>query len=266
MINVDSLKQLVDFLANKAQTGASMSPNEFNLAMQSATQDAVRYYYGLAQRYAPGMPMPPVAWEVSQLVSDYLDTIKVRNYPITVIDSLAPLPSDYLHYSTLFSVTYVQGVPATTVNTTSNVDSGCSDDNPTAQGTLSSSQIPTPIEETHPVRLLDDAHFQMYLKSAIRKPTKKYPVARMANGYIEIAPSTIDKVYLTYIRYPRVPIWAYTTPNGYDPVYDPALSQDIELPAIMANELAYYILTKLGINVREPMLSQYAEMMKERGV
>lgn len=267
MININEVKELVDYIANKHQTGAQQSPNEFNLCAASSMDDVVLYYYGLPQYYSPGNTLPPVAWEVTQLTMDYLRDIKATvTLPVTTAGRMA-IPADYIHKSSL-TFDYV---------TQSTTGDPCAEDEPvncateeqTAKAKTymqlhASTNVVT--RDTCPVVILGDEQFQSMRNSEVRKPSKKYPIARVMNGYFELLPKNLGTVTLTYIRFPLKPVWGYTLPNLVDPVYNPVTSTDFELPPILKNQVVYCILTKLGINIREEQLQIFAQTMKKEGV
>ena len=101
----------------------------------------------------------------------------------------------------------------------------------------------------------------------MRKPTKEYPIATfLDNDIIQFYPQDIKSVWFTYLRYPKIPFWAYTiAPDGY-PTYNPAGSTDIELPEMCMDELAATLLNRIGISVREQGLSNWAMATKNSGV
>lgn len=257
MIQINELKELVEFLANKHQTGASITPGQFNIATQSALDDAVMYFYGLPQQYQPGAPVPAVAWEVTQLVTDYISHLK-PTVPLTINSvGVATKPADYLHVS---SISYLYFVPQASP-ADANVSTG------TEQTSLAEKHTVLAEAITCPVDILDDAKWATRMRATITKPTKKYPVCRFNdNDQIEFAPIDLRTVQFTYIRYPVKPVWAYTTPDGYTPLYDATSSVNVEMPAMLKNMMCYFILTKLGINIREPQLQQFAELLKTKGV
>lgn len=261
MININELKELVEFIANKHQSGASMSPNEYNIAVQSSLDDVIMYYYGLPQKYALAAPMPPVAFEVTQLVTDYLSTLKHKASLAVDTTGRAILPADYFHVS---FITYKYVTGTTSGNTSTTQDTDCETAS-TATTTIAQNNQPALNVKNVPVLIIDDAKWDTLLTSTIRKPTKRYPACNFQSGYIQCSPTDLGMVEMTYLRLPLKPIWNYTTPNGVDPQYDVATSVDVELPSTLKNQMAYLVLTKLGINVREGQLQQYAELMKAHG-
>jgi hypothetical protein len=266
MININEVKILSDYIANKHQTGAAQTPNEFNLCVQSSLDDVIMYYYGLPQRYAVGVPLPPVAWEVTQLVMDYLRDLK-QTKPITVTAGRMSIPSDYIHKSVLTYDFVEQTTPSgSTADCDEDEPVACDDDKKTKAKTYQQLQMTNKItRKTKTIPVLTDEQFQMAKSSEVRKLSQKYPIARVMNGYFDIAPQEVKSVTLTYIRYPLTPVWGYTVPNGIDPQYNPSTSVNIELPAILKNQVAYSVLTKLGINIRENQLQAFVEMMKKNG-
>jgi hypothetical protein len=267
MININENKKLVEFIANKHQSGASLSPDEYNLCVRSSLDDIIMYYYGLPQHYAPGMPLPAVAWEVTQLVSDYLSGLKKTNVLAVDADGHAPYPSDYMHKSVL-TYEYISQTSEVCDNPDKPVPSIAQDDCETEEGTLAQKQS-AKVSTTSvfkPVTVLTDEQFATAINSQVRKPSKKYPVCRFMNDHIEFAPKDLGSVTMVHIRYPLTPVWGYTNPTGFFAIYDPTTSVNIELPAILNNQVAYSVLTKLGINIREQQLQAFAQQMKAQGV
>lgn len=267
MININDVKQLCEYLANKHQTGAQMTPNEFNICAASSMDDIVMYYYGLPQYYAPGTPLPPVAWEITQLTMDYLRDLKKTNVITVSQTGQMVIPTDYIHKSALTYELIQQSNAGNTCDDDQPVNCATEEDTTKAQTYMQLHQPNNTVTtSSRPISVLGDEQFLMMKNSSVRQPSKKYPIARMMNGYMEFAPKNLSRVTMTYIRYPLKPFWAYTLPNGFDPVYDPVLSVNIELPAILKNQFCYSVLTKLGINIREPQLQEFAQNMKQAGV
>jgi len=90
-------------------------------------------------------------------------------------------------------------------------------------------------------------------------------IAAFYSDYIQFYPTKVQTAILTYLRKPIDPVWAFTVSNGR-PVYDAANSVDLEAPDEVANEIIMMAASYLGINLREPELIQYSEMLKNQGV
>lgn len=262
MINVNEIKQYTEFLAKKWQSGAIFTPDQFNLTIPNVVRSLVRKYYGIPEQYQVGNPMPAIAMDITQLVVDYLSALKQSMDLSVNRDGIATLPPDYIHKSrAIYKLITTSKVEADVVE---NDDCGCDDDAPT--GTIQGAMKPKTqsVTEYRPIRFLTDDQFDAERQSAIRVPSKKHPIARIKGLSIELAPTDLKKIELTYVRYPKKPVWGYTTSGGFS-LYNPATSQDIEMPEICAEEVVYMCLNRLGISIREPMLIQWAERNRQMG-
>lgn len=275
-ININTFYQYVNWLAAKNISGGNITPNIFNIATPICVNQIVRKYYGVPEQYQPGMPMPAVAYEITQLVTDYMSQLK--NEVILSVDSFgrATKPADYLHKSSL-SVSWVEVLPVTGVDTAEegeccrcrNSCNSCScDEGPTLQTTKKKLYKSALDVQWVPVTVVSDQERWAYLQSSLRKPTKEYPICTfLGSDIIQFYPENIVTAYLVYLRYPVKPVWAFTLdPFDSFPVYDPVNSVDIELPEICIDELAVTLLNRVGISIREGGLSQWANFVKSSGM
>lgn len=262
-INVNTLKNYVQFLAAKDVAGGYIPPDRFNEMLPIVVHKMIRKYYGVPEEYQPGMPMPRISYEITQLVTDYVS--QLIETVLLNVDTFgkAIKPEDYLHLSSL-------SVNSNIVLTDEEIDdiesnkvvSKCCE---TVQSKYKSSvskvknqwRVVTPVAEKERWAILD---------SVLRQPTSQYPICVfLADDTIQFYPEYIKLAYMSYIRYPKKPIWGYTIVGGI-PVYDPNTSVDIELPEICADELAVTILDRLGITIREPGLVEWSRYIKEKGI
>jgi len=265
MINVNEVKEYAEFLAKKWQSGGSLAPNEFNLLLPNIQRDIIRKYYGVPEEYHVGRPQAHISYEVTQLVSDYLDPFK-KVVDLTIDDNgIATIPDDYLHKSSLRYRYAVQRK----VNkwkrrqdyATPNNDCSGGDTLQLGASELTSNET---IWNMVPVRIVNDMQFDWETGSAVRQPSKEYPIARLFAGKIQFAPQDLKVVQFGYIRKPKDPVWGYTTNNGVT-TYNPATSINIELPEICASEFVMAILQKLGISIRENNLINWADKTRQMG-
>lgn len=266
MININEVKQYTEFLAKKWQSGAIFAPDQFNLVIPNVVRSIVRKYYGIPEQYAPGMPMPAISADETQLVRDYLSTLKPSiDLAVTSLGT-ATLPADYIHKSrAVYKMQVTTKVNQVLVNAAQpEEDCGCDDDgsNPTVQG-------PEPrknetVTKIRPVVFLPDESFDWRMSSVLRAPSKDYPIAKMIPGGIQFAPQDLGSVEFSYYRYPIKPVWGYTTSGGFS-TYNPLTSVDIELPEICAEEVVFSCLQRMGISIREPMLIQWADRQRQQG-
>jgi len=264
-VNVDIFYRYVDWLAAKNIVGGYLPPDTFNMALPICVNQIVRKYYGVPEQYQPGMPMPQVSYEITQLVTDYMSQLKVPKILPVDNSGYAAKPADYLHKSSV-ACSFV------TISDNSEDDgvdeADCCDDEPTKQTTKKKAQkaATTVYAKWIPVTVVTDNERWAYLQSTLRKPTKRFPICTFIGDGLQFYPENIKTALLTYIRYPKTPVWAYTiAPDGF-PTYNPVTSEDIELPEIVCDELAATLLNRMGISIREPGLVDWANYVKKTGV
>jgi len=237
MINVNELKEYVEYISNKDQSGNTMSPDEFNMLLPRATEDILRWYIGLEAEYQPKSPFPSLGIDLSQKMKENVSHFK-REVVLTVgARGGVSLPEDYYH--------------KTSLSFTHRINCG---------GTFK--------EELRPIDVIDDDKWAGRLSNRIKKPTPKYPVANF-NGKLtmKVAPLGLGKINMTYLRSIETPLWHYSIDTDTDTaLYDPHGSKDIDMPKILLNDMARILLSYIGINLREAELFQYAEMIKGKGV
>lgn len=274
MININDVYELSNDLANKYQTGAQFTAPQFNRYIKVAVYDIARKYYGRPEQYQPGMPKAIISYEDTQLISDYLDNLKLLVILPVTRSGEAAIPADYLHYDALdyVSLQNFDEDPEDNDQQPCNCKKrNCS----CAKGSQSISfiyragkikKLFSTVTVHAPVTIVKSHQFASYLKDAIRFPTLEYPIAKfIGNKKLQFAPTSIGQVQFNYIRYPKKPFWNSTPLNG-DNVYNPTGSQDIELPEILTKEVVMGVLDCIGINTREMALTDISKQFKATGV
>ncbi len=260
MIDVNAVKEQVELLAKKDQSGGMFTPANYNRILPLVVRDIVRKYYGIPEQYQPGMPMPAISYELTQLDIDYLSAFKVITEITKTAAGYFTTPANYMHKSAIrHKIQIVKKVDTSLLY--ADTEECCDED-----GTLSG-PIPKTSETVDywpPIKPLGDEDFQWTANSRNRTPSLQYPILRFLDGKMEVLPSEITKIELTYIRNPTDPVWGYSTTGGVN-TYNAATSTQIELPLICQTEVVMRCLIYLGISIREPLLMQWAEQKKNTG-
>lgn len=100
-----------------------------------------------------------------------------------------------------------------------------------------------------------------YLNNTIDFPTVDYPVYTDLSTEIEVYPSGMNPVLMTYYKTPQTVNWGYTLDSGR-PVYNPLTSIDFEWYPTQKLYLITRILGYIGITIRDTELVQYAEQQE----
>lgn len=107
-----------------------------------------------------------------------------------------------------------------------------------------------------------------YLNRSISKPSEAYPVYERYDKHLIISPSTVESVNIRYIRKPKAPQWTYfVLPDGTE-VFNPASNtfQDFELHESEFSNIVTRMLTYFGITLREGLVIEIAEMLKNKTI
>lgn len=235
---IDDVRKLVQLLANKDEAGGYLPPSDYNRAARMAQFDIIGSFYNNPRGYQYELREPRKAYEVTNVIGDILNSLKVRK--VVSINSNGELtePSDYMHF-----------------------DSAMVNYNDLRDGV--EVEMTTEVEQLRANELADR------LSSEIERPTKKYPVFVRYEDAWQFYPKDLGQVYMTYLKYPLQPWWNYTESNGEltfsetggittNPNAGVAAgnSTDFVLPEAMLYELVYKICQYMGITVREGDLYQ----------
>ena len=115
--------------------------------------------------------------------------------------------------------------------------------------------------------LYDESKIDHILKSDLSAPSDNHPVALVSSD-IEVFPSTVNKIRVSYYKYPQgivpntgaksasLPNYQYTTSSNVN-VFDTANSIDFELPDHYVPELVIELAKLIGINLRDRDVYSY---------
>jgi hypothetical protein len=108
------------------------------------------------------------------------------------------------------------------------------------------------------VKRVTHAQLSKRLESKLTPPTSNFPICVFYSTSIKFYPTTLTNVYMTYLKKPIQPEYAYTVVNGR-PVYDDDNSIDVEWGDDDITKLTAKALQVLAQNLSDPVLSQYAK-------
>ena len=112
--------------------------------------------------------------------------------------------------------------------------------------------------------MVTDAELRVRLADNVIMPTLKYPVASYRAQGILLYPTDINRVTLTYLRYPVTPVFAFSVVND-EYIYDATNSVQTEYPQTLHSEFAMRVARYLGINIRETEFEQLIESRIKQG-
>jgi hypothetical protein len=255
---------------NKDQSGNTYRLNQFNVDLAVANTEMFSYLYGLPQNYQPGVPLPPVSFEITQRIIDDLRDCKVNMggpgqndaSPLEVTNGKAIIPSDYVHFVRM-NYTQATGAECTTANAI----------------------------RSRKIEVLTDAQWADRIGNYVKnKNVDAYPYCNFQNGYIQFKPNWIQQyINFAYLRMPKRPYLDYVVrPDGSylfleqgqtyflqpgevsasGQTSGQVMSKTIELewPDEVKTDFANLIIGYVADNLRQPFLKQSAEMRKKQGI
>ncbi len=192
-------------------------------------------HYGVS-----GGAQPKIAYEATQKIAD--DLLPFKRDPFTLFvdnNGQSPLPSDYAHVIIVWKLVRV-----------SNKYSG-------AQSFLNfkPSNIDILTGDQSPIRRA----------SQVLPPSLNNPICEFYPTYIQFYPMNILTAQMTYLGMPKTAVWAYTSPDGRTPQFDPTNSIDTDWPPSCHFDLEVRILQFFGINLGMQDIYAYSEQFKENG-
>ena len=207
-INVNTVYQKVQALANKEQRGY-ITPKNFNLFANQAQQEIFdNYFHDLRTAQLKAKNNKQYSDEIETLesrISMHLSTTSL----VKEDGNFHPLPGGLYHVSSL---------------TLYNVDLG----------------LLTYVER------VDDSELREILINPLTAPTVKRPVYVERNGYVRVYPATNQVVDITYTTKPENANWAYVVVSG-TPMYNSNESIDFDIHISEENNLVMRILQLAGI-------------------
>jgi hypothetical protein len=228
------IEGIVDFIQFqcKKERGVFLAPEEIEDAVNRASMDMFKEKFGLPEEYQPGRPVPRISYELTQKLTDDMRVFK-KKVSLTPASGVVNLPSDYVHVS---KIGY-QPADAT--------------------------------KEEVGFEIVDDAQWHSRINRKTAAPSADYPICNIQATQIEIRPTSLNNVKLTYLKMPAKVVWGYTLVSGR-PVYADTggvngNSVDPDWPEITHNDLINRACSYLGLHIIDKDLIQFSEIKKEKG-
>lgn len=226
-MTIDEVHKFIDFIAKKSNAGGYITPAEKDLLLNRAQTQYFNKLYGNQNDYRYDRPVPKITYAVTEKISN----------------SLSPFLSD-----------------------------------PTALTIDSNGQVNTPtdlfqtVSITHTISGVDyevtrveQDRVANNLSSSIEAPDAKYPIYTQLRTKLQFYPKNLATATIIYLKKPVDMVWAYTTVNGR-PVYNPTLSVQPEWKDMDMNEIIYLALSYIGVNLKDPEVSQFANIKTQTGL
>jgi len=238
-IGINDLRVFCDQVIMRKNIAGRMPTRSFNSAVQSASLWLLLQNTDNSKEYQPGMKVSPLAYQVSKINTERLRHLLVQYYPIrTTAGGKYPLPSNYFYTSSVSIPYYV---------------------NP---GDCETAEDYTLVPNLKEVKMVREDELRLVLSNALVRPNAEYPYGTWYDTYLQVYPTNTPVILLSYLKYPVVAEWVGTGPRDY---VDAGGSTDLDWILFCFRDIAFKILTYMGVNIREGEIAQFATQMEVKG-
>ena len=226
-MTIDQVYKFVDFIIKKSNSGGYLTPDEFNLIINRAQIQYFNKLYGNQNDYRYDRPVPKIAYAITEKISNSLSPF-LSDSTALVVDGNGQvnIPSD------LFQ----------TVSITHTIDG-----------------IEYEITRVEQDRIANN------LSSYYDSPTSDFPIYSQLRTKFQFYPKDLATASLFYLKKPTDMVWGYTTVSGR-PVYNSGTSVQPLWKDMDMNEIIYIALSYIGVNLKDPDVSQFAQLKTQTGL
>lgn len=239
-INLGQILNIVNYFTDVSQEGGRFTSVQFNTLLPKAVNDTYNLFvykeYEKEQKFTDAA-MPFKVFMGQEAYTDNNGNL-IPAIPPLMIDAsgYANIPSDYKHYS------------AIKFKKLENTDHG----------------VEVKIKN---VMVLTDQEFDSWQDSVLKKGTFKYPFCNFQNGFIRFAPKELKQVNFVYLRYPKTPVYGYTTNTSTQvDTYNPATSVEVEFRDEEIYKLISLLLSYVGVNLSYSTIADYAAQEQQKNL
>lgn len=104
------------------------------------------------------------------------------------------------------------------------------------------------------------------LSSTYDAPTSEFPIYIEYKTYLQFYPVNISNGFLVYLEQLVPSVWAYTLNGNGRPVYDEENSVQPKWRDDDIDKIIYMCMSDLGLNMRDPLVTQFADIKTQTEV
>ena len=120
-------------------------------------------------------------------------------------------------------------------------------------------------QEEYEITRVEQDRLANNLASYYDYPVDSNAIYTIFRDYIQFSPNDLYSANIIYLKKPEDMVWGYTM-NGQIPEYSEALSTQPEWNDTDMNEIIYLALSYIGVNLKDPDVSQFAQIKTQTGL
>jgi hypothetical protein len=226
-MTIDEVHKFIDFIAKKSNAGGYITPAEKDLLLNRAQIQYFNKLYGNQNDYRYDRPVPKITYAVTEKISNSLSVFLSDPTALTIdSNGLVNTPTD------LFQTVSI-------THTISGVD--------------------------YEITRVEQDRVANNLTSSIEAPDAKYPIYVQLRTKLQFYPKSLATATITYLKEPTDMVWGYTIVSGR-PVYNSLTSVQPLWKDMDMNEIIYLALSYIGVNLKDPEVSQFANVKTQTGL
>jgi len=290
-MTIKEIHDFITFALNKEISGY-VSPSDIDKALDRAQMSKFVELVGNPKGYQPGRPIPPIAYGLTQKISDDLRFFKKRQQFTATSSGIINLnaATEFNNLSAAPNYLHLVGMYCTTSKTVATSSFSSTNGVWTETVTSGSKTI------NNPIKIINEDQLAERLVSQIVEPSASVPIAILGDGgsKIQIFPELAHSGYMMYLERPVVPLFSYvvdgrtivhnssttatsnqtatnalTDQNGSAVAaganYTLSASTDLNWPDDCINDIISRALTMLGVHLEDVGLQQYSELKTTQG-
>ena len=227
-MTIDEVYRFINFIVKKSNAGGYVTPSEFNLLINRAQIQYFNKLYGNQNDYRYDRPIPKISYAVTEKISN----------------SLSPFLSD---------------------KTTITIDSNGQCTTPTDMIQMVAVTKEVVGKPEYEITRVEQDRVANNLTSYYDAPDTDFPIYAQLRTKLQFYPKNLASASVIYLKKPTNMVWAYTTVSGR-PVYDAGTSVQPQWEEVDMNEIMYLALSYIGVNLKDPDVSQFANMKTQTGL
>lgn len=226
-MTIDEVHKFIDFIAKKSNAGGYITPAEKDLLLNRAQLQYFNKVYGNQNDYRYDRPVPKIAYAITEKVSNSLSPF-LSDPTVLTIDSNGQVNTPTDLYQMVAVTHTIDGIQ-------------------------------------NEVTRVEHDRVANNLSSVIEAPDAEYPIYTQLRTKLQFYPKNLGTATAIYLKKPSNMVWGYTTVSGR-PVYDPLTSVQPEWKDMDMNEIIYLALSYIGVNLKDPEVSQFANIKTQTGL
>jgi hypothetical protein len=226
-MTIDEVHKFIDFIAKKSNAGGYITPSEKDLLLNRAQIQYFNKLYGNQNDYRYDRPVPKITYAVTEKISNSLSPF-LSDPTSLVIDAngQVAIPGDLFQ---TVAITHLVG----------GID--------------------------HEVTRVEQDRVSNNLTSVIEAPDEQYPIYTQLRTKLQFYPKNLATATIIYLKEPADMVWGFTIVSDRY-VYNPATSTQPLWKDMDMNEIIYLALSYIGVNLKDPEVSQFANIKTQTGL